>query len=242
MPAKITNPLIEGLPSEIYLCAFPAPKSRYQIAREIYDIPKGQIPPTAKVSIVVRDMLTEKYGKKYLIETPDGILSDVAPLVAEMEKELIFAASNQALSDKKLPDIQSIKLTEKQKTELTAFLDVDFRQFIQKHKRNLLTEGDINAYYVLTDIIGQILYYKKFLLSIADIKEYKELMAIAFPEGDVELTDDINKMQLSKSLIEKLEFFVSKELLDIAKITETLMNGYFRLVDYAAKKNQHAQT
>lgn len=242
MPAKITNPLMEGLPSEVYLCAFPAPKSRYQIAREIYNIPKGQIPPTAKVSNVVRDMLSEKYGKKYLVDTPEGILSDVAPLVAEMEKELVFTASAQALSDKKVPDIRSIKLTEIQKTELTAFLNGDFRQFISKRKKRLLDEGDVSAYYVLTDIIGLIIHYKKILRSIADIKEYKELMSIAFPEGDIEIWDDINEFQLSDSLIQKLELFVPDELIDAEKIIEAFMTGFFKLADYAAKKNQHTQT
>lgn len=246
MPAKITKPLMEGLPSKIYLCAFPAPKSRYQIAREIYNIPKGQIPPTAKVSNVVRDMLSEKYGTKYLIKTPEeSILSDVAPLVAEMEKELIKdAVSAQVQSGKELTDIQSfiqsIKLTQKQKTELTAFLDKDFRPFISKHKKKLLDEGDVSAYYVLTDIIGLIVHYKKFLLSIADIKEYKELMAIAFLEGDMEIMEDINKMQLSNSLIEKLEFFVPDELLEISKISEAIVKGFIRIAEHAEKKKQHA--
>jgi len=227
---KIENPLVEGLPSDVYLCAFPAPKSRYQIAREIYKIPAGQIPPTAKVSNVVRDMLSEKYGKKYLIDTPEGILSDVAPLVAEMEKEL------------KESEAHPTKINDTERAELTAFLDDSFRSFIRNHKKKLLDEGDVSAYYLLTNIIGLIVYYKKFLLSIADMKDYEKYLSIAYTDEDIRSSSTIKQMQLSNSLIEKLQFFVPEELIKTAKITEEIMKQFVKIADYAKEKNQHAQT
>ncbi len=216
MPKKIENPLTEGLPSKVYLKAFPAPKSRYQIAREIHNIPKGQIPPTAKVSNVVKDLLGETHGKRYLVETPDGIRSEVEPLVAEIEKRL---------------DIQKVKLTESERAELFTFLNSDsFRKFVDQYKNKICDDGDVNAFHILTDILGSMIFYKNMLLDITDNKDFEDLMYITNTGEYSELIEDSRKIQLSNKLFEKLDIFVPEELLKIRRLNKTIEEVFTRAI------------
>lgn len=226
MPAKITNPLMEGLPSKIYLCAFPAPKSRYQIAREIYNIPKGQIPPTAKVSNAVRDMLSEKYGKKYLIETPNGILSDVTPLLAEIEKDL--------------EEHRKIKITDAEKFDLTNFLNNQFRASVA----NIVPpKGDVNVYYILKNNIGGIVYAKKFFTSIdLDDSEFKKFLKCFIPETEEEgwkelkeMWKELKKIPLSNPLLEKLEVFAPEELVKTTELAKGIGTIFFKGISKLAE-------
>lgn len=216
MPKEIQNPLMEGLPSKVYLNAFSIPKSRYQIAREIYNIPKGQIPPTAKVSNVVRDLLGEKYGRKYLIETPDGVLSDADPLVAEIDKNL---------------NIQKVKLTDSKRTELATFLNSDsFRKFVSQYKTKICDDGDVNAYHILTDILGFIISTKNMLRDVTDNKDFEELMYIVNPKDYLKLIEESRKIQLSDDLLEKLDTLVPKELINIRNFCKTIEEVFTRAI------------
>jgi hypothetical protein len=195
MPKKIENPLTEGLPSKVYLMAFSTPKSRYQIAREIYNIPKGQIPPTAKVSNVVRDLLTDTtYGKKYMIETENGVLSNVGPLADEIEIEL---------------KNHNMILTDREKIELTAFLHADFRETYNrftKDKWQIKVQGDVNAYRGLRTFLGYVVFYvdlqSKFF-------QNKSIWNNMFREMQTEV---ICYDYLSPELIHKLKIFIPDEL------------------------------
>lgn len=217
MPKKIENYLKEGLPSKIYFYAFPKSISRYAISNLLYSKTA-----TSHISTTSRDMI----DKGYLIESDEGILSNVAPLVAEIEKEL---------------ETKSIKLTNTERTELTAFLNGGLRQYISKHRPNKLGKGDVSAYHVLTEIIGLIVYQKKLFLSIPDIMEYKKLLSNNSLEGDIEKIEELEKIKLSDSLVKKLEIFVPEELITITEMAKIVLEGFINVL--CVKNNTHqAQT
>lgn len=135
---SITNPLKEGLPSKIYLTAFSKPISRYGIAKILYSTPQGQVPPTAKVSNVVKDLLLKGYLEEIKGE---GVYSKIEPLIIEIEKEL---------------QKENIILTKEEKVELSAFLGGSFRYLLVPITPN----GDMNAYTQITNTLGTIVISK----------------------------------------------------------------------------------
>ncbi len=228
MPRKIENPIKEGLPSKIYLRAYSAteakPISRYQIAKDIYGTPQGQIPPTPKVINAVRDLLGEEYGKKYLSRTPeDKVFSDSEPLVTEIEKNL---------------QLQGKNLTEDEKRELRELCEVPLRSAVEILLPSVDFKSDVNAYTYLTDIIGQYTLFKMLML-LSEKPAMKHMMSCTFenlmfaivsnihePDSPDEVTakeltkewiDTINKISLSKSLMMKLLPFMPSQLKPVVK-------------------------
>lgn len=83
IPAKITNPLRQGLPAKIYLLSLGTLTTRYKIAKIVYGVVKG-VPPVGRISVTVRKMIEDGY----LAEVEDKITARIAPLVDELEREL----------------------------------------------------------------------------------------------------------------------------------------------------------
>lgn len=190
---KISNPIREGLPSKIYLKAYPKTISRYQIAKELYAIEKGHIPPTAKVSNQARVLINLGYVTE--TETKDGIISNTEPLLKEIEKEL---------ETKNIP-----ALTTQERKELYNFLDMEFRLLIEK-KRN---GGDMNAYSELTKQLGGIVFIKDLFNSVRDRKQREMLLQILTLENVVDKKMAmINSVKLSQSILDKLFVFVPEYL------------------------------
>lgn len=126
---EISNYLKEGLPSKIYLQAFPEPISRYRISKELYPIGRQT---SSKIIEWSKKLINEGY-----LSTPakDRILSNVEPLISEIKKE--------------------INISENEEKELSIFLNNDFRHFMKLiAKENF--KNDVNAYKVLSEQLGLI--------------------------------------------------------------------------------------
>ncbi len=84
MPKRITNPLRAGLPSKIYYLAYSGPITGYEIAQRIYGIKPPAIPPTAKTY----EWIKKLKDQRILSETEHGCMSNVEPLLNEIELTL----------------------------------------------------------------------------------------------------------------------------------------------------------
>ena len=84
MPKRITNPLRAGLPSKIYYLAYNGPITGYEIAKKIYGIKPPAIPPTAKTY----EWIKKLKDQRILSETEHGCVSNVEPLLNEIELTL----------------------------------------------------------------------------------------------------------------------------------------------------------
>ncbi len=224
MPKKIENPLREGLQCKIYFLAFPEPISRYAIANIIH----GR-PTTSHISVESKKMIERGYLKEM---DNRSIFSNITPLVTEIEKDL--------------EEKRKIKLTDAEKSELTAFLDNQFRAVIAEIE---LPKGDVNAYYILTNSIGFIAHMKKIYSSVEpDNSDTKEFFQAFAPDIDMDVVKDIKKIPLSNSLIEKLEMFAPRKIIMATEMAKDIGNrfadGFIKLSKDAdnEKKKQHTQT
>ena len=84
MPKRITNPLRAGLPSKIYYLAYSDPITGYEMAKTIYGIKPPAIPPTAKIYEWIKKLIDQKI----LSKTEHGVVSNVEPLLNEIESTL----------------------------------------------------------------------------------------------------------------------------------------------------------
>ena len=84
MPKRITNPLRAGLPSKIYYLAYSGPITGYEMAKTIYGIKPLAIPPTAKIY----EWTKKLKAQRILSETEHGLVSNVEPLLNEIESTL----------------------------------------------------------------------------------------------------------------------------------------------------------
>lgn len=180
MPKKITNYLKEGLPSKIYLRAYPEPISRYRISKELY-------PDVKTTSSKIIEHSKKLIEKGYLLAPKkDRILSDVNPLIREIENNL---------------KQKEITLTEQEKKDLAFFLNKDLRDFLKTIDKKEFNGN--NAYSVLSYFIGFIAT-NKLLLYDSRLSDFENIK-IPYKNGTPEQFKLIVENELNKEVLIKLK-------------------------------------
>lgn len=198
MPKKIKNYLTDGIPSKIYLKAYPEPISRYKISKELYPIGKQT---SSKIIEWSKILLDEGFIKQI---DKKGILSDVNPLIREIENNL---------------KQEEITLTEIEKKELSIFLENDFRQYLKSINKDAFN-GGYNAYTVLSFYLGFIAKTKVTLyeLKFSDLERMNNVSNYCNPEH----LRIVFNCPLDKNLLSKL---ANLKTLDIKPILELVKNS-----------------
>jgi len=128
MPKKIRNPLRDGMPSKIYLAAYPEAISGYQIGQKIQRVDNPRLDRI--YNIVNKDYsdLFERMEQKGERGGPKPIISRSEPLITEFE------------------DILGERLTDLEKEKLLQFLNSkEFRLYVGKNTKDSDFAFDVDA-------------------------------------------------------------------------------------------------
>lgn len=150
---KIVDPLSEGLPSRIYLAAYPEPKTSYQIAKMILSGSRARDAAgrVGKTIIKYREYFDIKHVR-----------------VSELKVKALIHSRVQPLLDRL---VEECRLEPSEKKMLEGYLETDFRVAVGEHLRGLLKGSpgflsrEVNAFETLTGLLGFIFYIAKIYIS-----------------------------------------------------------------------------
>ena len=150
---KVKDPLSQGLPSRIYLAAYPKPKTGYKIAEMILpgSKPQNTAGRVTKTMLEYREYFDIKYVR-----------------VSEIKVKALFCSKAQPLLNRLA---EECGLEPSEKKMLEGYLETDFRAAVGEHLRGLLKGSpdflsrDVNAFETLTGLLAFIFYIAKIYIS-----------------------------------------------------------------------------